>query len=82
MVQNTRNWVITSFQALPANSRIIINGLIDLPSSYHYLGVGYIYTYNNSDASNIRANGFIIDYLYDSNFDFYVANSNSWNADS
>jgi hypothetical protein len=40
MVQNTRTWVITSFQALSAGATIIINGIIDLPNSSGYLGSG------------------------------------------
>ena len=43
-------------------------GYIDLPSTYHYIGGGEVITYNNTHPTDIRANGFIIDYHYDSDF--------------
>lgn len=90
MVQNTRQWVITSFQALNGGSQVIIMGEIDFPTSYgslngnYDLGSGEIITYNNTDPINIRANGFIIDYVNDVNFGFQTQfpNANSWNVDS
>ncbi len=53
-----------------------------MPSSYGYIGTRYIYTYNNTHPTNIRANGFVIDYFGDSLADIYVQNSLSWNVDS
>lgn len=82
MVQHTRNWVITSFTTLPASSRVKIMGYIDLRTTNGYLGGGEVITYNNTHPTDIRGNGFIIDYRYDSNFELNVANYASWNSDS
>lgn len=81
LVQNTRQWAITGFNALNGGSTVKIVGYIDLPSSYHYLGAGEIITFNNTDATNIRSNGFIIDYFYDANFNIYVQDAPSQNVD-
>jgi hypothetical protein len=82
-VQTTRNWAITSFQSLPGGSLIIIVGLVDLTSTSGYLGQGYIVTFNSTHETDIMSNGFIIDYIYDSNFDVYLATTQkSWNVDS
>jgi hypothetical protein len=82
MVQNTRNWVITSFQAVAENSLIVILGEVDMPISSGYIGTRYIYTYNNSHSTDIRANGFVVDSLNVNPSDISTQNSNSWNVDS
>ena len=82
MVQNTRQWVITGFNALPASSYVVIVGLIDLPNSNGYLGAGEIVTFNGTHASNIRSNGFIIDYYTHSNWVVNINNHLSYNVDS
>lgn len=65
-VQSSNTWVLTSFQALSTNSRVIIMGYIDIGGSVNtYLSVREIISYNNTHDTNIRTNGFIIDYLYD-----------------
>lgn len=53
-----------------------------MPNTYHYIGTRYIYTYNNTHATDIRINGFVIDYLGGSYSDIYVQDSISWNTDS
>ena len=40
LVQNTRQWVITGFNALGGGSYVVIIGQIDLPSSNGYIGGG------------------------------------------
>lgn len=82
MVQNTRHWVITGFNALSGGSAVVIVGQIDLPSSSSWIGAGEIISFNNTHASNIRANGFIIDYFYSSTFGINVNNAQSQNVDS
>lgn len=82
MVQNTRSWVITGFNALSVGNVIKVVGFIDLPGSNGYLGAGEIIAYNNTHPTNIRSNGFIIDYHYDSNFYINVNNNPSQNVDS
>ena len=63
-VQNTYSWLITGYDTLPANSKVSIVGSIDLPTvQTASLGMGYIVTYINTDATNVTANGRIIDYL-------------------
>jgi hypothetical protein len=57
-------------------------GFIDLPGSSGYLGSGEIITYNNTHPTNIRANGFIIDYFIDNNFFISLNNSGAMNVDS
>lgn len=53
-----------------------------MPASNGYLGSGEIITYNNTHSTDIRTNGYIIDYVNDGNFDVQIVNSNSWNVDS
>ena len=53
-----------------------------MPNSDNYIGTRYIYTYNNTHSTDIRTNGFVIDYYGDSPSDIYVQNSLSWNVDS
>ena len=53
-----------------------------MPASYGYIGTRYIYTYNNTHPTDIRANGFVIDSLGVSPADIYTDNYNSWNVDS
>jgi hypothetical protein len=63
-VQNTYSWLITGYDTLPSNSQVSIVGSIDLPTvQTASLGMGYIVTYINTDATNVTANGRIIDYL-------------------
>ena len=52
-----------------------------MPASYGYIGTRYVYTYNNTHATDIRANGFVIDSLGDGS-NFYIDNYVSWNVDS
>lgn len=59
-----------------------IVGLIDLPGSNGNIGTGEIITYNNTHPTNIRSNGFIIDYYYDTSFFISVNNAASQNVDS
>ena len=82
LVQNTRSWVITSFATLAASSRVHLMGYIDLRTTHGYLGTGEVITYNNTHPTDIRTNGFIIDYHSDSNFELYVQNYAAWNTDS
>lgn len=74
--------MITGFNQLAAGSTVIIVGLIDLPGSYHYLGYGEIISYNNTHPTDIRTNGFIIDFYSNSNFGIYVNNYQAHNTDS
>lgn len=57
-------------------------GYIDLRTTDGYLGGGEIVTFNETHPTNIRSNGFIIDYHYDSNFELYVQDRPAWNTDS
>jgi hypothetical protein len=82
LVQGTRSWVITGFSQLAAGSTVIIVGLIDLPSSYGYIGYGEIISYNNTHPTDIRTNGFIIDFYSNGNFGIYVNNAQGHNTDS
>jgi hypothetical protein len=86
MVQTTatgsHSWVITGFNALPINSYVLIVGYIDMPAGYGYLGYGEIITYNNTDPTNIRANGFIIDFWSNGNFGINVLQAAGFNVDS
>lgn len=52
-----------------------------MPASYGYIGTRYVYTYNNTHATDIRTNGFVIDSLGDGS-NFYIDNYVSWNVDS
>jgi hypothetical protein len=64
LVQNTYSWLITSFEELPANSNVMISGVIDLPTALtSTLGTGFIVTYTDNHASNVFTNGKIIGYL-------------------
>lgn len=82
LVQNTRQWVITGFNALNGGSTVKIVGKIDLPTSQSgWIGAGEILTVNNTDPSNIRSTGFIIDYFYSSTFGLNINNAPSHNAD-
>lgn len=74
LVQNTRSWVITGFNAMTAGTWVKVVGFIDMPSTNGYLGGGYIKTYNNTHSTDIFTNGFVIDYDYDSNFYISVQN--------
>ena len=47
-----------------------------------YIGTRYIYTYNNTHPTDIRTNGFVIDYFGASLSDVATQNSISWNVDS
>jgi hypothetical protein len=83
LVQNTRQWVITGFNALPGSSLVKIVGKIDLPTSYPssgWIGTGEIITFNNTDPA-IRTNGFIIDYFSSTQFGIQVNNAPSQNVD-
>jgi hypothetical protein len=78
LVQNIRSWVITGFNLLPAGSNVFIVGYIDMPNSYGNIGTGEVISYNNTHPTNIRANGFIIDYV-SANFGLYVRDTLSMN---
>ena len=83
LVQNTKNWVITGFDTLAAGSKVILEGDIDMPTSSNvYLGAGEVITYNDTHATNIRANGFIIDYNYHSTFGIQTYDEESHNVDT
>lgn len=62
-VQNERHWVITSFQDVAANTRVIIRGFIDLPSSSGGIGVGQIISYSSTHPTNISMYGPMIDFV-------------------
>lgn len=82
LVQNTRQWVITGFNALSASSAIKIVGWIDLPTNQNgAIGAGEIITFNNTDPTNIRSTGFIVDYYYSSTFGISINNAQSLNVD-
>jgi hypothetical protein len=53
-----------------------------MPASAGYIGTRYIYTYNNTHATDIRTNGMVIDSLDVNPADIYTDNYNSWNADT
>ena len=82
LVQTSRTWVITEFAELSAGSTVIIMGYIDLPGSYGNLGTGEVLSYNGTHPTDIRGNGFIIDYYTDSSFQLYVNNYLSNNIDT
>lgn len=83
MVQNSNSWVVTEFDTLPASSDVILRGYIDLPTGANtYIGAGEVITYNNTHSTDIRANGFIIDYRSDSNFEIATSNEKSHNFDT
>lgn len=83
LVQLTRTWVITEFAALPAGSRVIIMGQVDIAgSSGSHLSISQIFSYNNTHSSNIFANGFIIDYYANGVNSVYLYNYDSMNIDS
>ena len=75
------SWVITGFNALGTGQYIRIVGQIDFPTTDGSMGAGEIVTYNDTHATNIRANGHIIDYQYDGDFDFSINNARSMNGD-
>jgi len=78
LVQNSFSWLITSYDDLPAGSTVMISGVIDFPTVLtSTLGTGYVVTYSNEDATNVFANGRIIDYL-STNFPLQVENK-TWN---
>ena len=65
---------------LPANSQVNIYGHIDFPTvATNSLGMGYVCTYSNQDATSVFANGKTIDYLT-TNFPLPVQNL-TWNVD-
>ena len=83
MVQNDNSWVVTEFNALPASSDVILRGYIDFPTASNaYIGPGEVITYNNTHPTNIRANGFIIDYRSDPNFEIATGDEKSHNFDT
>lgn len=53
-----------------------------IPNGNAWIGTRYIYTYNNTHATNIRVNGFVIDYFGGSLTDIATQSSISWNVDS
>ncbi len=56
----------------------MVSGVIDFPTLLtSTLGTGYVVTYTNEDATNVFANGRIIDYLSTS-FPLQVENK-TWN---
>lgn len=58
-------------------------GNVDITGSGNsYLGASEIISYNGTHPTNIRTNGFIIDYRYDSNSDIYLGAYNSMNANT
>lgn len=64
MIQPTNSWVITEFQNLPGGSQVKISGEVDYTGTAgSFIGVREIVTYNNTHETNIRDNGFIIDYM-------------------
>jgi hypothetical protein len=82
LVQNTRQWYITGFNALSAGSTVRIAGKIDLPTSqWGWIGAGEVITFNNTHPTNIRTNGFIIDYYYSGSFGLNINNAQSQNVE-
>lgn len=80
-VQNSYSWIITGFAELPANSQVIIYGIVDFPTSVvTSLGMGYICTYSTQHSTNTFANGMTIDYLK-TNFPLDVQNL-TWSVDT
>jgi hypothetical protein len=79
-VQNTYSWIITGFSALAAGSQVKIAGMIDFPLNVtNSLGMGWVCTYSNYDATSNFANSRTIDYL-STNFPLSVQNL-TWNVD-
>ena len=79
-VQNTYSWIITGFDTLAAGSQVKIYGFIDFPTvPLNSLGMGYICTYSNQDATNAFVNARTISYLT-TNYPFPVQNL-TWNVD-
>jgi hypothetical protein len=79
-VQNSYSWIITGFAELPANSQVIIYGKVDFPTTaVSSLGMGFVCTYSNQDATNTFANSRTIDYLTTS-FPLQVQNL-TWSVD-
>ncbi len=69
-------WVVTEFQALAAGSRVILMGYVDIAgSANNYLGACEVITYNSTHPTDIRTNGYIIDYHSDSNTDILLSSS-------
>ena len=82
LVQNTRQWYITGFNALSAGSTVRIAGKIDLPTSQSgWIGAGEVITFNNTHPTNIRTSGFIIDYYYSGSFGLNINNAPSQNVE-
>jgi len=80
-VQNTYSWIITGFDTLLAGTQVIIYGMIDFPTAaVNTLGMGYICTYSNQDATSAFNNAMTIDYIT-TNFPMLVQNY-TWNVDS
>ena len=80
LVQNTYSWIITGFDALLAGSQVKIFGLIDFPTTATYsLGMGFICTYSNQDATSNFLNSRTIDYIT-TDFPMSVQNL-TWNID-
>jgi hypothetical protein len=80
-VQNTYSWIITGFDTLAAGSQVKIFGFIDFPTvPLNSLGMGYVCTYSNQDATSAFANARTISYLT-TNFPFPVQNL-TWNVDT
>lgn len=80
LVQNSYSWIITGFDTLPANSQVKIYGLIDFPTvATNSLGMGFVCTYSNQDATNVFTTGKTIGYLT-TNFPLPVQNL-TWNVD-
>lgn len=81
LVQNGYSWIITGFAPLAAGSQVKIYGLIDFPLNVTTsLGMGYVCTYSNQDATSAFNNAKTIDYL-STNFPLSVQNL-TWNLDS
>ena len=82
LVQNTRSWVLTGFNAIAVGTLVKVVGMIDLPSTSGSIGAGYILTYNNTHPTDIFNNGFIVDYHYTSTFYISLTNAPSMNFNS
>lgn len=79
-VQNSYSWIITGFAELAANSQVIIYGKVDFPTTaVSSLGMGFICTYSNQDATNTFTTAKTIDYLT-TNFPLQVQNL-TWSVD-
>lgn len=82
LVQNTRQWVITGFAALTGGSVVKIVGFVDLPLTQSgSIGTGEILTVNNTHPTDIKSNGFVIDYV-STTFGISVSTLASLNVDS